>query len=149
MFLDKENLFDNAAAITVTRNSTNVIDLTKAGQDIGVGEPLHIAVAVVETFTAGGAATLQIAVVTDDNAALATPTILRDFPDVFALAELAKGRETLIITLGPTELMATMERYLGLVYTVATGPMTAGKVTAGIVKDYQRNKPYPKNYVTA
>jgi thymidine kinase len=42
-----------------------------------------------------------------------------------------------------------MEQYLGLVYTVATGPMTAGKVTAAIVKDIERWKAYPSGFSVA
>lgn len=145
MYLDKEIVFDDAAALTVTRNSTNVKDLGRAGQDIGNGENLWLRISVTTAFTAGGAATLQIALVTDDNAALTSPTILQDQVAVIPVAALVVGY-SLNIRIQPTDVM---ERYLGLVYTVATGPMTAGNLTAGIVKDVQNSKAYPNNFVTA
>ena len=144
-FLDAQNLFDRAAVITVTRNSTNAIDLTKTGQDIGNGEPLWIEVVVSTAFTAGGSATLQIALVTDDNESLTTPTVLQDEVAVIAVASLIAGY-SIQKRIQPS---AVMERYLGLVYTVATGPMTAGAITAGILKDVQRWKAYPSNFVSA
>ncbi len=145
MIQDFHNMFDQAAAITVTRNSINVIDLKKVGQDIGAGEPLFVMITVTTTFTAAGAATLQIALVTDDNAGLATPTVLQDQVAVLPVASLVAGLE-IPMRIHPS---SVMEQYLGIVYTVATGPMTAGALTAGIVKDIQRWKAYPKNYPTA
>lgn len=145
MIFDNQNLFDYQAAITSTRNSTNVIDLIKTAQNIGVGNELYVDLTVVEAFTAGGSATLQIAVVTDDNAALSSPTTLQDQPAVIPVASLVLGLR-MPIRVHP----AAFERYLGLVYTVATGPMTAGKVTAGLVLSpggiWVAN---PKNYPTA
>jgi len=145
MFYDFHNTFDVAAAITVTRNSTNVIDLLRANQDIGAGVPLQIMVSVTTTFTAAGAATLQIALVTDDNAALTSPATLQDQVAVIAVATLVAGFEVPFF-IHPSGIM---ERYLGIVYTVATGPMTAGAIQAGVLKTIQRWRAYPKNYVTA
>lgn len=145
MIMDYHNLFDQAAAITVTRNSTNVIDLLRASQDIGAGENLFVTITVTTAFTAGGSATLQVALVTDDNTSLSSPTTLQDQVAVIAVASLIAGYE-IVFRINPS---SVMERYLGLVYTVATGPMTAGNVTAGIVVDIQRWRAYAKNYVTA
>ena len=143
MIEDFYNMFDQAAAITVTRNSTNVIDLIKAAPDIGAGENLFVMVIVTTAFTAGGSATLQVALVTDDNANLTSPTILQ--VAVIPVASLIGGFE-LPFRIHPS---SVMERYLGLVYTVATGPMTAGAVTAGIVKDIQRWKAFPSGFTVA
>jgi hypothetical protein len=145
MYLDFQNVFDNDVAITVTRNSTNVIDLIKTAQDIGTGEDLYVVVAVGTAFTAGGSATLQIALVTDDNASLSSPTVLQDQVAVIAVASLVAGF-FLPFRIHPS---SVMEQYLGLVYTVATGPMTAGKVTAAIVKDIERWKAYPSGFSVA
>jgi hypothetical protein len=143
MYLDHEVLFDNDVAITVTRNSTNVIDFIKEAPDIGAGEDLFVMVKVTTAFTAGGSATLQVALVADDNEALTTPTILQG--QVVAVASLIAGFE-LRFRIHPS---SVTERFLGFIYTVATGPMTAGKITAGIVKDIQRWKAFPSGFTVA
>ena len=143
MILDKLTMFDEATNITVTRNCTNPIDLLRAAQDIGEGEEITIRVAVVTAFIAVGAATLKIALVTDDNEALTSPTVLED-QAVIPVADLILGFEVLII-IPPSPVM---KRWLGLVYTVANGPMTAGAIDAGIVESVQGWKAYPRNYAT-
>ena len=145
MILDAQNLFDQANAITVTRNSTNVIDLVKTGLNIGLGRPFFIYVTVTTAFTADGAATLQVALVTDDNASLSSLTTLQDLPAVIAVASLVAGF-SFSFYIHPT---SVMEQYLGLIYTVATGPMTAGKVTAGIALQVPGYTAYPRNYPVA
>ena len=143
MWFDHENIFDQAANITVTRKSTKALDLNRAAQDIGEGEEITIRVAVVTAFTAVGAATLKIALVTDDNEALTSPTVLED-QAVIPVADLILGFEVLII-IPPSPVM---KRWLGLVYTVANGPMTAGAIDAAIVESVQGWKAYPRNYAT-
>ena len=44
---------------------------------------------------------------------------------------------------------ATPERYLRLYYSVATGPLTAGAFTAGLVLDVQNSRAYPSGYTIA
>jgi hypothetical protein len=144
MWYDHENIFDQDAPITVTRNSTNAIDLKRAAQDIGIGEEITIRVSVATAFTAVGAATLNIALVTDDNAALTSPTNLQDQSVVIPVADLIIGFER-VFTILPS---SVMEQYLGLVYTVATGPMTAGAIDAAVVESVQGWKAYPRNYAT-
>ncbi len=143
MIFDKQNSFDENAAITVTRDSTNIIDLGVATPNIAgsVVGTLDIAIIVTETFTADGAATLQICSATADNESLDTPTLLDRV--TLALADLAVGRPPIVLQLP----QATIQRYLGLIYTVATGPMTAGKITARIAADVQLSHAYPKNFV--
>lgn len=146
MILDKQLIFDWEDALTATRNSTNVIDLLRAGQDIGTGENMFVYFTVTTVLdSAGEAATLQIALVTDDNAALTSPVTLQDQPALIAEATLVAGYE-LMFRVHPS---SVMERYLGLVYTVGTENFTSGKVTAGLVKDVERWKAYAKNFVTA
>ena len=144
MWFDHENIFDQAANITVTRKSTKALDLNRAAQDIGEGEEITIRVAVVTAFTAVGAATLKIALVTDDNEALTSPMVLDDQGAVIPVASLVVGFEQLI-TIPPSPVV---KRWLGLVYTVANGPMTAGAIDAAIVESVQGWKAYPRNYAT-
>ena len=143
MIFDKQNSFDENAAITVTRDSTNVIDLGVVAPNIrgSAVDILDVVVIVTESFTADGAATLQIATATADNESLDTPTLLDRV--TLALADLAVGRPPIVLQLP----QATIQRYLGLIYSVATGPMTAGKITARIAADVQLSHAYPKNFV--
>ena len=131
MILDKQNLFSDDQAITVTANSTNVIDLGAA--DKGPGTPLEIYIQATEAFTAAGAATLTVSLTTDDNASMSSATTLYTSAAI-GKADLVAGYVVPIRAL-PTG----AEQYLRLTYTVATGPMTAGKITAGIVLDRQEN----------
>jgi hypothetical protein len=136
--MDQQNLFSDAQAITVTANSSNVIDTLPSGgpntkSGIGDGQDISLFAQVGTTFTAGGAATLQIALVSADDAALSVNPIIHYQTTALALAALtAKSR--------PVQLdlpYGKYRRYVGLQYTVATGPMTAGVITAGLVEDLQ------------
>lgn len=131
MIIDKQNMFSDEQAITATANSTNVVDLGVADQD--PGEPLHVNIQAIETFTAAGSATLTVALQTSVDEAFTAPITLLQ-TGALAVADLEAGYHTAISTLG-----AGVKQYVRLVYTVATGPMTAGKVTAFIGGPRQSN----------
>jgi len=134
MIIDKQNLFSDEQAITATANSTNVIDLGPANGNVhDGGEPLHILAQVLEAFTASGSATLTITLETDDNDSFSSATVL------LSTAAIPKATLTAGYQLPISFLPANAERYVRLVYTVATGPMTAGKITAGITGPRQTN----------
>jgi len=134
MILDKELLLSDEQAVTATAVSTNTIDLSAALRDIGAGEQIYAVVVVDVDFAAAGAATMVIGLITDDDEALSSPTTILSTPAI-GKAALTAGRVPIVIPVPPN----IAERYLGLNYTVATGPMTAGKVTAFIAKDVQTN----------
>lgn len=131
MIIDKENSFSDEQAITATADSENVIDLGAAGLD--AGEPLHINAQVVEAMTAAGSATLTVSLVTDADAAFSDPTTLVSTAAI-AVADLVAGKYLPI-----SFLPADAEQFVKLVYTVATGPMTAGKISAHIGGPRQSN----------
>lgn len=137
MYIDKFLEFDPAAsAITVTRDSTNIIDLG-AQADFGPGSTLWVNVFVQTTLTAAGAATLTVAVQGAPNAAgvpgafvtyIQTPAL--------AVADLVAG-VVQCIQLPPKPVgvaKITFPRFLKLVYTVATGPFTAGTLRADLTQ---------------
>lgn len=138
MIFDQQTLLSDAQAITVTAVSTNVIDLgpIKTGivRDIGKGKQIPLLVQVVEAFTAAGAATLTVSLQTDDNEAFSSAKTVWTSP-ALALADLVAGK-VIIPEYIPR---GTNERYMRLNYAVATGPMTAGKVTAGVTMGNQSN----------
>jgi hypothetical protein len=137
MILDTQNLFSDSQAITVTADSTNVIDLGAASRDISVGGELDILIQVMQAFTAAGAATLQTQVITSDDSGFATGNVTVFDSGAVAKATLVAGYQ---IRVG--QLQGPVKRYLKLVFTVATGPMTAGKVTGGLLMGLQQWKPF-------
>ena len=134
MILDKTLLLSDEQAVTATAVSTNTIDLSAALRDIGAGEQIYAVVVVDVDFTAAGAATMVISLITDDAAALSSPTTILSTPAI-GKAALTAGRVPIVIPVPPN----IAEQYLGLNYTVATGPMTAGKVTAFLAHGVQTN----------
>ena len=137
--IDKALQISNAQAVTATAVSTDVIDAgaTKnpaIGRDLGGGTQLFLEVTVGATFTAAGAGTLTIAL--QDSADNATFADVLTTP-ALALAALTVGQRFYI------PLPAKMRRYIRANYTVGTGPMTAGSVSAQIVDGMTVERAYP------
>lgn len=137
MYVDKELEFSLDQVVTVSAASTNIVDRGAAGEIMGAGAAKFIAVTFSEGATASGAATVSIDMQTDDNEAFASPTTVST-SGAIGKAVLVAGKQYFI----PFPLGAT-ERYLRLYYTVATGPLTAGKITAQVVDQPQLYKSYP------
>ncbi|TXH12891.1 MAG: hypothetical protein E6R03_12190 [Hyphomicrobiaceae bacterium] len=144
MITDKQARFEWDGAITVTAVSTDKIDLAVVNRDLGMVDDLYIVGVVTTAFTAAGAATLACDLIGDDNASLSSPTTLQTLMA-------ATGKATLIA--GYTMFKAKFalgkitERYLGLQWTVATGPMTAGAVKAFLCRGVDHQIYYPRGYV--
>ena len=132
MILDERNEFSDAQAVTASAIS-DVIDLGAAPttQDIGNGEPLYLVIQVDEQATAAGAATVTFSLESDSTADLATSATVHWTSSAIAKATLAPGYVVATIAL-PN---GSYERYLGVRYTVATGPLTAGKFSAFLAKN--------------
>jgi len=132
-------------AVTATANSTNVVDLSLA-RDIGEGDDVYVSFSVGSAFTAAGAATLTPTVVVSAADTLTTPTTLGTGGTI-AVASLVAGY-TFVIRVNPQLFYSSTTnsslglRYLGVIYTVATGPMTAGTITADVVLDIQDGKKF-------
>lgn len=147
MIVDKFNEFSDAQAVTATAISTNVIDLSPLGggqgvntvRDIGSGEELYLVVRTVETATAAGAATLNVSLESDSTENLATSPTVHFSTGALALAAFGTaGAQVAAVKLPAGD----YERYLGVRFTVATGPLTAGKFDAFLTKDVQSYRPY-------
>lgn len=144
MIIDKQARFDWDDAITSTRVSTDKIDLQANNRDLGLLDDLYLVIMVTEAFTAAGAGTLTVDLVDDDNASLSSPATLINLANAVGKATLVAGYT---IFKGRMPIEKITQRYLGLNYTVATGPMTAGKVRAFLTPNIDRQFYYPRGYV--
>lgn len=131
MILDKELLLSDGqdAKANGAKDSTNVIDLSVAGRDIGKGEQLYVVV-VVDAYTAGSNTQVTITLQTGATTGLDTDIVSK----VIATAAIKAGMVPIVIPIPP----GIAEQYLGLVYDCATAA-TALNVTAFIAKDVQTN----------
>jgi hypothetical protein len=91
----------------------------------------------VRGATSGGAATLSLILVTDDNAALSSPTTLFTVPAT-ALASLVKFDQ--LVPLPETDLY---ERYVAWRAVVGTAIFTGGTISINYVADARRWRAYP------
>lgn len=149
MIIDGLLQFDPAlSAITVTRVSTNVIDLLDK-RDIGDGAspPMLCTIGVNAAFTAAGAGTLQV----QAQGSIDNSTYFTYLETVaFSIAELTPVGRLITFawpavpvgTAAITAVSGALPRYLRLNYIVATGPMTAGSINAQLVLDAQSTRQY-------
>lgn len=140
MIMDKTNLLSEAQAITVTARSTNIIDLGAPGtpvkgnaliRDIGKGIKIPFLLRVNTAFTTGDAASLAIAIQTDNDEAFGSPLTIMSVSGLL-VASLVKGFVPPGFDYLPHNIK---ERYLSVLYTVTVGSFTGGKIDAAIVAD--------------
>jgi len=130
MIRDKQLILSDAQAVTNSAASENIIDLTKAG-DALAGAELYLEILVNTLVTAAGDATVTFAIQTDTVDAFSSAVTLLATAAI-GKASLAAGKEVLKVKL-PIGLL----QYLRVYYTVATGPLTAGKFDAFLVADVE------------
>ena len=87
---------------------------------------LWLVVKVQTTATSGGSATLAVNLVTDDNGALSSPTVIASTP-AFAVANLTAGTVLAVFAL---PISSAYERYIGIQQVTGTAAFTAGKIDA-------------------
>lgn len=123
----------------------DVIDLTTTGRDVGAGEgvgDIFVYVAVAAAATSGGAATLQVQLVTSDDANLSTPTVIASSASAIPLASLTNGAVLLAVRL-PS---AVYKRYIGIQQTTGTAAFTGGSVYAYLAEDVNAIRFYPQGF---
>lgn len=150
MILDSQSKFSDAQAVTVTAISTNVLDLRNSSSpalaDEGMSGPeLWLVIQAGASFTAAGAGTLTITLESSATADLATSPTIHATIQAIAIAGLVAGSVLARMQIPSGD----YKRYLGVRYTVATGPFTAGAVSAFVTPDIQRNITYPTSYTVA
>lgn len=143
----KDNLLKLSAAqaVTATAVSTNTIPLGNA-RDIGPGEQLFANITVDVAATAAGAATVTFEVITSALADLSTPTVVAA-TGAIGIASLTIGRDPINIAIPPHISQEKGQAYIGVRYTVATGPLTAGSFTCYLSNSADhKQKNYPSGY---
>lgn len=132
MILDKQNIFSQAQAVTVSAASTNVIDL---GSKSSFADPLDV-FAIVETAFASATADAALSIslqASDDEAFGTVETLWTSAP--IDKDDLPQGYEFRL----PGLVADLNKRFVRLYYT-CSATMTAGKLTAGLVFEKQTNR---------
>lgn len=146
MILDIQNEFSDGQAVTSTAISTNVIDLgsTNTLKDIGAGESVYLVVQTIVAATdTSSDATLTVSLESDSTENLATSATVHFTTGALAFAAFSPAGTVLAAVRLP---VGSYERYLGVRYTVASGPLTAGNFDAFLTKDYGKFLSYANNY---
>ena len=151
MMLDRENTISNKqtiAAVVSTIVGTDKIDTGLPGtlppgfQARGSaphytqgGARMELLCQITTTVTSGGAATLQVQVIADDDVAMGSPVVLCSSA-VIALATLVAGYQfRLELPVFPNA--GADSRYLCAQYVIAGATTTAGNITTALVCDKQ------------
>lgn len=126
MIIDKELMMSAAQAVTVSAASTNYINQGAAGDAY---EELKLVIQVREAVTAAGAATVNFVVQTDSDSGFGSAVTLFDSGAI--------GKASLSLNAEPIKVCLPYgcKQYIRVYYTVGTGPLTAGKFDAFLVKD--------------
>lgn len=153
MLLDSQNELSDAQAVTATAISANVIDLfsllaggeataisPNARIDVGDADNLYL---VVQTQTAatdtGSDATLTVSLESADNAALSTNPVVHFSTGALAFAAFSPQGTQLVKIRLPKGLY---RRYLGVRYTVASGPLLTGNFDAFLTPSVDNQRAY-------
>ncbi len=146
MYIDSTLELAVAQAVTTSAVGQNIADLRAlnlgAGSQAAVQDrldatPLCLVVRTAVACTdVGSDATLQVSLETSPNSDLSASTVIAQ-TGVLPFASFAPiGTTVWAIALPPSD---SWKRYLGVRFTVASGPLTAGAFDAFITSNIQRN----------
>lgn len=140
--IDKFNEFSDSQAETTVADHYSTYSFDTGGADIGSGEDTYLVVQVDITCTSDGSATVAVAYVESDNANLSSHTVLHT-TSALGYATLVAGEQVVKI-----KIPANTKRYVGVMYTIGTAALTAGKFSAFLCKDITDTKTrmYPAGY---
>ncbi len=142
MYVDAQLLFSDAQAVTAAAGSTNTIDLTTAGRELGTGEELYIVVVVDTILADAGSNTGTVVALEGDSTTSFTPDGTRD---LFTFAQAAAAGTVKFARLQPGGAPEAYQ-YIRLKYTPSGANLTGGTFTAFITHDIAKYTSYAKNY---
>ena len=146
MILDKLNEFADATALNTGAAGGyligNQIDLGLNGRDVGNGEPLYLVIQVDTAITAGASGTVAFSLASDATAVInpAASTKHLTTPVFTVGAGIAAGT-VLYAGAIPSDGNA-FKQFLGIVQTTGVAAVTAGAVSAFLVRDVAKWKAY-------
>lgn len=152
MLLDELNEFCDATSCAATAGTAllgDVIDLGGTTNYLGEGEPVYAVIQVgTEIITGGSAGTIQFKFVSDAAAAIATDgsaTVHITSPSIVTGGSGANGA---LCKAGAYPICAVLprgayERYLGVIATIGTTTVTAGKINAFLTTEPPSWMAYP------
>lgn len=144
MILDERNEFADATSVTGNAGTAligDVIDLGATTNYIGTGEPLYLVIQTdTEIITGGTAGTIQFSLASDAQAAIATDgsaTVHFTTNPIVTAGTAANGSQCKAgATIAAVALpQGSYERYLGILCTIGTTAVTAGKINAFLTHD--------------
>ena len=137
MITDKQTELSKDQAVTASAGSQHYYDKGEGKGDFGLGEPQYLVFTCTEAAASGGASTVTFKLQMDDNTSFSSATDVAASPAI-PKADLVVGYTyNMVIPPGVTE------RYIRAYYDVAVANLTAGKFTAQIVQNIQKNAPMP------
>ncbi|MGL5735555.1 MAG: Bbp16 family capsid cement protein [Beijerinckiaceae bacterium] len=146
MYLDRQLTVSNSQNVTATAVSTDAIDtqLTPVIRDIGAGEDMRMIIATELAALSAGASTVTFEIIQADDVALTTNVEVLAATGAIPKATIVAGYMAMDIVLP-----RNTRRYIGVRYTVGTGPLTQGRFIASLCHDSDRQKFYPSGYPNA
>lgn len=133
MLLDSQLMFSDAQAITASAASTNVVTFSNP-RDMGIGGEIYLVVVGSGTFaSAGGTATLQIAVQYSTDNSTYVDAAISGVMTITELNNTVLDNQPYLFGIclpRPQKGNTTTPLYVRLYYTVGTQDFTAGSVQA-------------------
>ena len=144
--IDAFNRVSLLQAVATTAVSTDSINTGLPNRALGVGKPLFLTATVGTTVTAAGAATVTFEIISADDAALTTNVTVHAASPAIGKATLVAGYKQPVMV-APNGGGFLFRRYVGMRYTVANGPLTAGTFTTFIEADVAAYTQYADSIV--
>ena len=146
MILDKLNEFADATALNTGAAGGyligNQIDLGLNGLDVGNGEPLYLVIQVDTAITAGASGAVAFSLASDATAVIDPAASTKHLTTpVFTVGTGIAAGTVLYTGAIPAE-GNVYEQFLGIVQTTGVAAVTAGAVSAFLVRDVAKWKAY-------
>lgn len=146
MLIDVQNEFSNAQSVTASVASTNVIDLSQTGRNIGNGTANDLLILfTVTTAFVGAAGTITPSLQTDDSVGFGAAVTIRTYDTIPTLSPIGTKR---VYELDPFNDAGLFKRYIRIFYTVA-GTLSTSGISAQVVNGAQIWKAYPVGFTVA